>query len=275
MTFHELIARYFEEHLQFKASFPNYRRLYEQHFRSWAPAHPTRQEVRTWHRTYGETPAHANKGLSLLRAAYAWASDEGVYHGENPTARIKRHPTFARDVVLSPAQLQTILAALADAHDKFHLLALMLLCTGCRLSEALSAKWEHLDLVNGVWIKPKTKNGRPHRLPIPRPLCELLSTTAQTGPYVLMGAYGHHWSDAAAEKHWGLVREKIGMPSIRLHDFRRTVATRLFEAGESELLIKSILNHHVECSNVTAVYIRPSFERQAAALDRHAKRVLG
>jgi integrase len=139
-------------------------------------------------------------------------------------------------------------------------------------------EWTHIDLLAGSWTKPTTKNRRPHRIPVPRQTCAAIEACPRTGRYVLMGLYGHHLSRSAAEKMWGILRRvtfnegdpwpALRMPDVRLHDFRRTVASRLLDQGESELLIKSVLNH---CKgNVTAVYARASFDTQAIALQRHA-----
>jgi hypothetical protein len=41
-------------------------------------------------------------------------------------------------------------------------------------------------------------------------------------------------------KRWYLLREQAGLPRLRRHDFRRTTATNLTEAGVAQSTIKSI-----------------------------------
>jgi integrase len=276
MTFFELNEQYLHGYLKAHASYGFYCRLYRQYFSGWCE-HPTKKQIRDWHRAHNPTPAHANKGLGYLKAMYNWAINEDLWNVENPAAGIRRHPQHSRERTVSARELSLLLNALDFMPWKFRTLLLMLLLTGCRLSEACTARWEHLDLDAGSWYKPKTKNGRPQRVPISRQLATTLRQLPRSGPYLFAGLYDRHYSRAGAEKAWWSVRDLLGLGrkdnAVRLHDFRRTVATRLHEQGEPELLIKSVLNHHVEATNVTAVYIRPSFDRQAAALQTYADRL--
>jgi integrase len=40
----------------------------------------------------------------------------------------------------------------------------LIFATGCRVSEAMSARWEHVDLVARKWLLPETKNERDHTI---------------------------------------------------------------------------------------------------------------
>jgi integrase len=88
-----------------------------------------------------------------------------------------------------------------------------------------------------------------------------------------MGLYGHCWSRAGAEKSWWQVRAALGLSDVWLHDFRRTVATRLYEAEGDELLVKACLNHYD--GRPIAVYVRLNFDRLARALQAQADRLFG
>lgn len=269
LTFPELAHRYFEEHLSRSRSCAVYERLWVQHFarQEWLP-HPTRSQIRLWVKSTSDTPAWSNKGVGFLRALYNWALAEELYVGENPAMGIKKHQTFSRSTVMTHDELRRLMTSLDFCHWKFRAILTVLLGTGCRLSEAMAMQWSDMNLPQGTWTKPMTKNGRPHQVPLPRQVVAALSSLPRVGDYCFTVHGACALSASAPEKAWGRFRALLRLQHIRLHDLRRTVATRLYEQGEPEILIKSILNHHD--GNVTAVYIRPSFDRQAQALQRHA-----
>lgn len=268
MDFQSLAAHYRKEHLSKKSSGPYYERLWKQFFAGWTE-HKTRLEIRAWHLSKEETPTHANKGLGFLKAMYAWGINQGLYH-ENPALGIKRFKTFARERVFTNQELARMLTFLDFASPKVRAFLTLVILSGCRMSEARQMKWAYLDLNNGCWYKPTTKNGMSQRLPIPSQAMRAIFELKQEGEYVFMGHYGRCWSRCGAEKAWSLFRRDIGLQSITLHDFRRTVATKVYEHEKDEFLVKAILNHYD--GRPIAVYIRQMYDRIATALQANADR---
>jgi len=132
-------------------------------------------------------------------------------------------------------------------------------------------RWSDVDLEQGRWIKPTTKNGLPQLMPLALQAREALSRMPQEGDYVFKGLYGHEWSRPGVGKIWQHYRAILGLHYVTLHDFRRTVATRLYDAERDELLVKACLNH--SDSRPIAVYVRFNFDRLAEALQAHADRI--
>ena len=83
-----------------------------------------------------------------------------------------------------------------------------------------------------------------------------------------------------AEKAWrkaaldmGLMEiDEHGKPqaSIRLHDFRRTVASRVYEHAKDMKLVKAILNHFE--GGTTDIYVRLNYNYIARELQANADR---
>jgi hypothetical protein len=132
-------------------------------------------------------------------------------------------------------------------------------------------EWATLDFDVGRWLKPRTKNGLAQYVPLPRQAIDAIRALPRKGAFVFSGAYEHSWSDAAANKTWARVRRSLGLSDVWLHDFRRTVATRLYEAEEDELLVKACLNHYD--GRPIAIYVRLNFDRLARALQAQADRL--
>lgn len=282
IEFHTLNTRYFAEWLHAKATYRELQGLYRQHFQAW-PQHPSRATVRQWHLAHRHHPGRANKGLGYLRAMYNWAIANDLWEGDNPTAGVKKHTMFSRDRTMSQQEVTVLMNALPAMPLAFRAILTVLITTGCRLSEARLMAWDDVNVDVGSWYKPHTKNGKPQRVPLPRQTCTLLSALKGSAGsrFVFTKVYAHEISESAIERMWRVMRRNewtlgdrwpaLRMPDVRLHDFRRTVATRLLEQGESDRVIKAILNHHV--NDVTGIYARVSFDLQMKALQTHADRL--
>jgi hypothetical protein len=73
-----------------------------------------------------------------------------------------------------------------------------------------------------------------------------------------------------AEKAWRKVARDMGLKDLRLHDFRRTVASRVYEHTKDLKLCKAILNHFD--SDVTSIYVRLNYDYIARELQANADR---
>jgi len=142
---------------------------------------------------------------------------------------------------------------------------------GCRVSEAVEAKWEDFDLLHGVWTVPASlsKTGNPIRRPITQTVRTMLSEAAK-----LRGAHGYVCHRAGDHQYpitlsttvrmTNRIREKLGLPYWRIHDFRRTLSTRLSELGVMPHVTEKMLGHTL--GGVMAVYNKHDWlDDQAAA----------
>lgn len=273
MDFQSLCAAYLT-FLSQRSSYANTVRLHRQFFSTWHD-HPTKADILTWHRDHSATPGHANKGLAFLKAMYNWAINDPrpKWTQANPAAGIRRYKPNARERAMASYELRTLLQSLDFVTPKFAAFLIVLLTTGCRMGEARKMRWEHVDLVNGCWLKPTTKNGKPQRIPLPRQACQALQKVQRESFFVFTGHYGNGWSRAAAEKSWLLFRKVLRLDDVTLHDFRRTVASRLYAQEKDLMLVKACLNHYD--GSATGVYVRLQFDMLATALQKHADSLYG
>jgi integrase len=278
--FRDLMQAYFYSHLSELAGYPWKVRLYRQLFLDWEDrrlSDITRSVIRRLHVDMKDTPTQANHAVKLIKQAYNWALDteddngQPYWRGDNPARGIKTYRTYSRIRVLTDAELSRLLPSLGLAHWKLSAFVTILLCTGCRMTEARKMRWEHVDLAQRRWLKARTKNGLAQYVPLPQQAVEVLSALPNEGPYVFMGSNAREWSRPAAEKAWGKHRVSIGLQDVCLHDFRRTVATRLYEAERDELIVKACLNHYD--ARPLAVYVRLNFDRLARSLQANADRI--
>src|SRR5262249_34205525 len=141
--------------------------------------------------------------------------------------------------VLTDGELATLWTALP--RDQFGDIVRLLVLTAQRREEIGGLRWDEIDLARTVIVlgSERTKNRRPHELPLSPTAVAILSAQPRVGPWVF-GPNGQrrfaNWSDPKAR-----------LPALnagwRLHDLRRTAATRMAELGTLPHVIEAILNH--------------------------------
>lgn len=195
----------------------------------------------------------------FLSAVFNWGCDEDLC-SNNPASRIrKRAHLRPRERVLSDDELGKISLFLrGDAADGRAIsditrkALLFTLLTGQRRGEVIGTRIVEIELERRAWVLPgeRTKNSRRHDLPLNTPafaLAKDLLTRAGKSQFLFPTATG----DAACPHlHWRSISKALERACVRLniegvstHCFRRTMATRLGDAGISGEVISRILNH--------------------------------
>ena len=81
------------------------------------------------------------------------------------------------------------------------------------------------------------------------------------------------WSVTAVEHAWTIIRRRVGLTDVRIHDLRRTCASWRAINGANLPVIQSMLNHRSLSS--TQIYARLSVAPVRQALDDQCERMLG
>lgn len=181
----------------------------------------------------------------------------------------KRQP---RERFLLPQEWVKLRAVLATQPDKMRVYFSLLLLEGPRMSEARTMQRNHVDLLQGIWHKPITKNGRRQILALSPQSCGLLGELVDEGPYFFRGETPEvPWSRTATEVRWRKIRRAAGCDDVQIRDLRRTCATMMVSGGENLMVIKEILHH--SSVSTTQIYAKADQTTIRAALTRHADRV--
>ena len=160
-----------------------------------------------------------------------------------------------RDRTLSDAELQAFWQS-TDYNEPYRNLFRFLLITGARRNEAALAKASEFNLARRVWIIPahRSKNGRAFEVFLSEPALEILSrqkhaTRArkpvhQFGPQYVFGLTGFSGAKERLDTEMQSLLPS-DLPPWRLHDLRRTMATRMqqppIKARREH--IEAVLNH--------------------------------
>jgi integrase len=187
-------------------------------------------------------PYRANRTLAVLSKAFNLAIKWNL-RADNPARFVERNLEQPRERYLHDDELTRLHRAL-DKHDNQAVanVVRLLLLTGARLGETLSALWDAFDLRRGVWVKPSahTKQRRDHRIPLNRDAVRLLKAMKATaGEAVLFPDIDKD----VMERHWNRIRTAAGLADVRLHDMRHSYASILASAGQSLPVIGGLLGH--------------------------------
>ena len=116
------------------------------------------QVVELHHRLY-ETPSIANMVVRTLSLMYRLAEDWGmVPEGCNPCRSVGRYPERKRERFLTADEFTRLGKVLdeveihGDASASAVAALRLLMLTGCRKSEILTLRWEHLALKSTLWV---------------------------------------------------------------------------------------------------------------------------
>lgn len=206
-----------------------------------------------------------NRARAALSRLFSWAIEEGLTDANPVVGTRKPASETARDRVLTDEELRLVWRH-AGAGDYGAIVRLLIL-TGQRREEVAALSWEEVDPDTGLWRIGgyRTKNSRAHEVPLPpKAVAILRGITRRDGRALVFGSREgpfSGWSKAKASLD-ARIEGELGqaLPLWRLHDIRRTVATRLADLGVLPHVVEAVLNHvSGHKAGVAGIYNRSSY----------------
>jgi integrase len=183
----------------------------------------------------------SNRTRASLSAFLNWCIGEG-YVDVNVAAQTNKHEEIARSRVLSDTELRTIWHALPKQGDYRDLIRVLIL-TGQRLREIANLSWHEIDLDKAIITLPpsRTKNHRPHSIPLSAPALEILKERARDERELVFGGGIRGFSGFSKAKRQLDEGAKLKVPWV-VHDIRRSVATGLAKLVQPHI-VECVLGH--------------------------------
>jgi integrase len=210
----------------------------------------TQQSVIELHhgmRASGLAPATANRLVILLRYMYNCARKWKISGAEsNPTAGVALFEcNNARERFLTTEETQRLIGALESSDNpQLKYIVPLLLLTGCRKRELLTAQWQDIDIERKLWRIPLAKSGKARHVPLSDSVLQILATLPRwekctyvvPNPKTKLPYVSIYCS-------WHTARSSVGMPELRMHDLRHSFASFLVNAGQSLYTVSNLLGH--------------------------------
>ena len=259
VTVGEFAARYLQEHVAVRCK-PRTRVLYGAAVRlhlvpelgDVPVAEVSREQVAALHYRLRATPYAANRAISLLAQILGAAQEQGLRPAGavNPCRSVERFRERKHERFLSEEELRRLGRVLEEAAQggggasPAAVAAIrLLLLTGCRRSEILGLRWEHVDLEAGELRLPDSKSGA-RNVPLSPAAAEVIAALPRNpgNPWVIPGRI----SGAPLRNlqfPWEILRARAGLEDVRIHDLRHSFASRALALGESLPVIGELLGH--------------------------------
>jgi integrase len=221
----------------------------------------------------------ANRARQSLSTFFGWAMREGLAETNPVNATNQAVEEKSRERVLSDDELAAIWRACPD--DNFGAIVRLLMLTGQRREEVGGLRRSEIDWEKALWSLPphRTKNGLAHEVPLSAPALAIITAAMATSNRMVLFGYEERpfsgWSSAKAALEKSLKEAGTSIADWRLHDLRRTAATRMADTGTLPHVIEAILNHiSGHKAGVAGVYNRAVYAKEKGeALDRWAAHI--
>jgi integrase len=209
-----------------------------------------RPDIAKFHHDFRDTPIQANRCLQFLSKAFNLAEVWGLRpDGTNPCRHVKKYPEKKRERYLSKDELARLGEVLRQCEQEgiemqspINALRLLIF-TGCRLSEIMTLKWDHVDFDAGELHLPDSKTGA-KTVHVGAPALDVLSTIEclPDNPWVITGRIpGSRLTDL--QPPWQRIRKRTNIEDVRIHDLRHTFASTAVAAGQGLPMIGKLLGH--------------------------------
>jgi integrase len=221
-------------------------------------------------------PTVANRVVAIVSRMFSLAQRWHMHEGLNPAQHVERNAEIKRKRYLSGEELGRLTTALAAyPNQQTANVVRLLLLTGARRGEVLSARWADLDLTTGIWTKPgsTTKQKSDHVIPLSAPARQLLADIRDSqlrgnpkrplGEYVFPNGQGHV---REFKKSWASICKAAEIRGLRVHDLRHSFASQLASGGASLPLIGALLGH--SNPSTTSRYAHLFTDPQRAAVEK-------
>jgi integrase len=227
-------------------------------------------------------PVAANRVRSSLSAYFAWLLREGILDANPVINTNKQTEPGARSRVLADHELAVIWRALGDDH--YSTIVRLLTLTGARRDEIASLRWSEIELDEAVirLLAPRTKNKRPHDIPLVPLALDLIKAQprrqwADGAPRDFIFGRGQggfaDWNKSKVTLDQRIAEADERLAPWVLHDLRRTMSTVMHDRlGISPHIVESVLNHVGHQSGVPGTYNRATYAgEKRRALERWAE----
>jgi integrase len=140
----------------------------------------------------------------------------------------------------------------------------LLLFTGCRKSEILTLRWDHVDLERGTLLLEDAKTGKRYVL-LSAPALAVLATLQRIriGSYVIAGDDPEQ-PRSDLNRPWRAIVKRAGLAGVRLHDLRHSFGS-VGAGGHLGLpIIGKLLGHRNPATTLRYVHLADDPLRRAS-----------
>jgi integrase len=202
----------------------------------------------------------SNRVRTSLCSLFGWVIREGFRLPEgNVASYTNKREERSRDRVLTDGELKAIWTACRD--DDYGAILKLLMLTGSRANEIAQLRWNEVHDDHIVLPAERTKNHRTHVVPLSQPASAILAKYRGAERKNVCGR------DDSGFSGWSKAKDRFdartALAPWRVHDLRRTAATRMAEIGVQPHIVEAVLNHvSGHRAGVAGIYNRATYDKE-------------
>jgi integrase len=201
-------------------------------------------------------PIKARRVYAHAHRFFKWCVSRGIITSSPMEGLEKPGAERSRDRVLSDDELARVWRGAEDG--PFGTITKLLILTGARRDEITSLRWDEIQGDVITLEGARTKNGKPHLIPLSAPALALLRSTPRIGDHCFTV------DGAKPVAAWSRPKARLdassGVKGWVIHDLRRTVATGLQKLGFTLQTVEAVLGHvSGSRAGVAGIYQRHDF----------------
>ncbi|ECI4870455.1 site-specific integrase [Salmonella enterica subsp. enterica] len=196
-------------------------------------------------------PATVNRILAILSKIFTLAVRAGwIDHSPSTYVRyLKENNIRYRTLTASeiPSFIRCAEALATPASDAL----LLALYTGMRIGEICSLRWDYWYPEQQQLILPDTKAGHPFTCSLSAPACNIILRQHQLAlstHYIFPRLNTPASPLSYPRSTFACICRNAGIDNLRIHDLRRTFATRALQVSGDIAMTSRLLNHHSLCA---------------------------
>lgn len=260
-------------------------------FEKYCPAKMQKAEISTLRRAdfqellYATGPLHgertANSLIIGMKAAINYLIKMEYEIPRNPAAKIDMYQEKERSRFIRAEEMKIFFDELEKSESEdFRDFVKLAIYTGKRKENVLDMRWSWIDWTRQLLTLPaeKEKNDEEDVTVLDIPAWEILERRRADqlrrniktdfvfySPQTRTGRYQE------PRKSWITLRERAGMPDLRIHDLRRTLGSWMAANGESEITISKALGQ--KTTSATHIYARQDVAPRRIAVSRAVSQI--
>ncbi|MCG2742554.1 MAG: tyrosine-type recombinase/integrase [Desulfobacteraceae bacterium] len=189
----------------------------------------------------------------------------------NPAAGVKLfEANNGRERFLTADETQRLCVTIEKSQNtQLKFIVPLLLLLGCRKHELLDSRWTNFDLERRSWRIPLAKSGKARHVPLSKAAIEILAQLPRWEgcPFVIPNTSTLK-PFVNIHRAWNNARIAAGLPEVRMHDLRHSMASNMVNSGRSIYEVANVLGHSQ--LKTTQRYAHLSQETLLAAVDAAA-----
>jgi len=239
----------------------------------------SRPDIITWFASMKKTPGAANRTIPVLKAILKLAiSLEIIPNTTNPAAEIPRYKGKKFDRILSNHEMYFLGRALKERTARKPTevnVILMVILTGCRISEVSTMEWANLQ-TDRIFL-PHTKTG-PLTLYLSRyarAVIEMQRKLPQSSNWIFPNPNNIEQSMPSVWPFWSEVRKEARITDVRIHDLRHNFASWAAMSGIDLFTVGKMLGHKdVASTNRYIHYASASLKEPTFKVQKEMSRLI-